>query len=128
MLQLEDQESSHSATIDNLRLDHKKEIDELREKMKQLKKELKGVLLIVTTIVIKLDFFTISKVAPKSNQSPCTIVHGLWPDFIKIEKERICHFYNLISLHVHVHVQMYYHYFCYFRERGEIGSTSHRTA
>ncbi|XP_019849807.1 PREDICTED: golgin subfamily A member 1-like isoform X2 [Amphimedon queenslandica] len=39
--QLEDQESSHSATIDKLRLDHKKEIDELREQMKQLKKELK---------------------------------------------------------------------------------------
>ena len=31
----------------------------------------------------KLDFLQIFKVAPKSGQSPCTIVHGLWPNFGK---------------------------------------------
>ena len=42
----------------------------------------------------KLDFLQIFKVAQKSGQSPCTIVHGLGPNFAKIEKERILHFYN----------------------------------
>ena len=42
----------------------------------------------------KLDFLWIFKVAPKSGKSPCTIVHGLWPNFTKNEKERILHFYN----------------------------------
>ena len=42
----------------------------------------------------KLDFLRIFKVAQKSGQSPCTIVHGLGPNFAKIEKERILHFYN----------------------------------
>ena len=42
----------------------------------------------------KLDFLWIFKVALKSVQRPCTIVHGLWPNFIKNEKERILHFYN----------------------------------
>ena len=42
----------------------------------------------------KLDFLLIFKVAPKSDQSPCTIVHGLGPNFIKNEKEKIPHFYN----------------------------------
>ena len=42
----------------------------------------------------KLDFLEIFKVAPKSDQSPCTIVQGLWPNFAKNEKERILHFYN----------------------------------
>ena len=41
----------------------------------------------------KLDFKKNFKVAPKSGQSPCTIVQGLQPNFIKNEKERICHFY-----------------------------------
>ena len=41
-----------------------------------------------------LDFLRIFKVTQKSGQSPCTIVHGLGPNFIKMEKERICHFYN----------------------------------
>ena len=41
----------------------------------------------------KLDFLQIFKVAPKSGQSPCTIVQGLQPNFIKNEKERILHFY-----------------------------------
>ena len=41
----------------------------------------------------KLDFLQIVKLAQKSSQSPCTIVHGLWPNFMKIEKERILHFY-----------------------------------
>ena len=39
-----------------------------------------------------LEFLKIFKVAPKSGQRPCTIVHGLWPNFMKNEKERICHF------------------------------------
>ena len=42
----------------------------------------------------KLDFLQIFKVAPKSGQTPCTIVQGHWPNFIKNEKERILHFYN----------------------------------
>ena len=42
----------------------------------------------------KLDFLKIFKVAQKSGQSPCTIVHGLGPNFMKNEKERIFHFYN----------------------------------
>ena len=38
----------------------------------------------------KLDFLQIFKVTPKSGQSPCTIVQGLWPDFwatLKIHKK-----------------------------------------
>ena len=31
----------------------------------------------------KLDFLQIFEVAPKSGQSPCTIVHGLKPNFVK---------------------------------------------
>ena len=42
----------------------------------------------------KLDFLWIFKVAPKLGQRPCTIVQGLWPNFIKNDKERILHFYN----------------------------------
>ena len=42
----------------------------------------------------KLDFLRIFKVAQKLGQSPCTIVHGLGPNFMKNEKERILHFYN----------------------------------
>ena len=42
----------------------------------------------------KLDFLKKFKVAPKFDKSPCTIVHGLRPNFIKNEKERILHFYN----------------------------------
>ena len=45
-------------------------------------------------IPITIGFLRIFKVAPKSGQSPCTIVQGLWPNFMKIEKERILHFYN----------------------------------
>ena len=41
----------------------------------------------------KLDFLLIFKAAQKSDKSPCTIVQGHWPNFIKIEKERIPHFY-----------------------------------
>ena len=37
-------------------------------------------------ISIKFEFFTIFKVAPKSGKSPCTIVHGLGPNFVKNEK------------------------------------------
>ena len=42
----------------------------------------------------KLDFSRIFKVAQKSGQSPCTIVHGLQQNFGKNEKERILHFNN----------------------------------
>ena len=42
-----------------------------------------------------LDFLKNFKVAPKSGQSPCTIVQGLWPNFIKNEKERILRFYYI---------------------------------
>ena len=46
-------------------------------------------------IPIKIRFFLqIFKVAPKSGKSPCTIVQGLWPNFMKIEKEEVLHFYN----------------------------------
>ena len=45
-------------------------------------------------IPIKIGFLKNFKVAPKSGQSPCTIVHGLRPNFVKNEKERICHFNN----------------------------------
>ena len=34
-------------------------------------------------IPIKIGFFTNFEVAQKSGQSPCTIVHSLWPNFIK---------------------------------------------
>ena len=40
----------------------------------------------------KLDFLQIFKVVQKSGQSPCTIVHGLRPNFMKNDKERIFHF------------------------------------
>ena len=45
-------------------------------------------------IPIKIGFFTNFKVAPKSGQRPCTIVHGLGPNFIKNHSERILNFYN----------------------------------
>ena len=41
-----------------------------------------------------LDFLQIFKVAPKSGQSPCTIVQGHESNFAKNEKLRILHFYN----------------------------------
>ena len=34
-------------------------------------------------IPIKFGFLKKFKVAPKSGQRPCTIVQGLWPNFIK---------------------------------------------
>ena len=40
-------------------------------------------------IPIKIGFL---KVAQKSAQSPCTIVHGLGPNFMKNNKKRILHF------------------------------------
>ena len=46
-------------------------------------------------IPIKIGFFMNFKVAQKSGQSPCTIVHGPWPNFMKNEKERILHFYYI---------------------------------
>ena len=38
------------------------------------------VMYIMCVILIKTGFF---KVTPKSGQTPCTIVQGLWPNFIK---------------------------------------------
>ena len=49
-------------------------------------------------IQIKIGFFT-NKVAPKSGQSHCTIVQGLWPKFIKHCKGRILHFYNFSDVY-----------------------------
>ena len=34
-------------------------------------------------IPIKIGYFTIFLVAPKSDQIPCTIVQGHWPNFAK---------------------------------------------
>ena len=34
-------------------------------------------------ILIKIVFLRIFKVAQKSGQSPSTIVHGHWPNFVK---------------------------------------------
>ena len=45
-------------------------------------------------IPIKIGFLQIFKVAQKSGQGLCTIVHGLGPNFTENEKERILHFYN----------------------------------
>ena len=45
-------------------------------------------------IPINFEFFMIFNIAKKSGPSPCTIVHGLWPNFAKNEKERILHFNN----------------------------------
>ena len=42
----------------------------------------------------KLDFLEIFKLAQKLGQRPCTIVQGLWPNFIKNQKVKILHFYN----------------------------------
>ena len=44
-------------------------------------------------ILIKIGFFTNFKVTQKSGQTPCTIVQGLGPNFVKNEKERFHHFY-----------------------------------
>ena len=38
---------------------------------------------ILSEFRLKLDFLRIFKVAQKSGQSPCTIVHGLGPNFAK---------------------------------------------
>ena len=43
----------------------------------------------------KLDFLRIFKVAPKSDENPCTIVQSRWSNFDKNEKLRILHFYNI---------------------------------
>ena len=49
---------------------------------------------ILSGIQLKLDFLQNFKVAQKSVKSPCTIVHGLWPNFIKLDLEKILRFYN----------------------------------
>ena len=47
-------------------------------------------------IPIKIGFFTnFFKVAQKLGQSPCTIVQGHWPNFIKNGKVRLLHFYYI---------------------------------
>ena len=46
-------------------------------------------------IPIKFRFLRFFKVAPKSGQSPCTIVQGCWPNFAKNVKLRILSFYNI---------------------------------
>ena len=48
-----------------------------------------------------MDFLRIFKVAQKSGQSPCTIVHGLGPNLIKNGKERILHFYLIKYTHTY---------------------------
>ena len=53
-------------------------------------------------IPIKIGFFTNFKVAQKLGQSPCTIVQGHWPNFIKNGKERILDFYNFFLMYIHV--------------------------
>ena len=58
---------------------------------------------------LKLDFLRILKVTQKFGQSPCTIVQGLWPNFIKNEKERILHFY-----YISWYMYLYLYYFCKF--------------
>ena len=45
-------------------------------------------------ILIKIGFLRNFTVAPKPGESPSTIVHGLWPNFMKNGKGRILHFYN----------------------------------
>ena len=45
-------------------------------------------------ISIKIGFLKIFKVAQKSGQNPCSIVHGFGSNFVKNEKERILHIYN----------------------------------
>ena len=50
-------------------------------------------------IPIKIGFFLqIFKVSQKSGPRPCTIVHGLGPDFIENDYERILRFYNYIHV------------------------------
>ena len=47
-------------------------------------------------IPIKIEFFyECLNVSQKSDQSSCTIVQGLWPNFAKNGKERILHFYYI---------------------------------
>ena len=50
----------------------------------------------------KLDFLRIFKVAQKLGQSPCTIVQGHWPNFVKNDYERIFHFNNFSDIYIHV--------------------------
>ena len=45
-------------------------------------------------IPIKIGFFTNFKVTQKFDKTPCTIAHGLRPNFIKNDKERFLHFYK----------------------------------
>ena len=55
-------------------------------------------------IPIKIRFFMNFEVAPKFDKTPCTIVHGLRPDFIKNDLERILHFYNFFDTYTCSHV------------------------
>ena len=45
----------------------------------------------------------ILKLIAKLSKSPCTIVHGHWPNFAKIEKEK---FFFLYFFLIHIHVLM----------------------
>ena len=58
----------------------------------------------IELIPIKIGFFVTFKVAQKSGQSPCTIVHGLGPNFIKNDKERILYFYNFF-LYIYMYLR-----------------------
>ena len=51
-----------------------------------------------------LDFLRIFKVAQKSGQSPCTIVHGLGPNFTKNEKKKILYFNNFYDTYTYTYV------------------------
>ena len=54
-------------------------------------------------IPIKIGFLRNFKVAPKPGESPCTIVHGLWPNFMKNGNGRIPFLYFFL---IHIHVLM----------------------
>ena len=55
-------------------------------------------------IPIKIGFLQIFEVSPKSGQTPCTIVQGHWPNFIKNDWKRILHF--------HIFFRCIYMYIC----------------
>ena len=48
-------------------------------------------------IPIKIRFLKNFEVVQKSGQTPCTVVQGCWPNFIKNGKMRILHFYYIFQ-------------------------------
>ena len=56
----------------------------------------------------KLDFLQIFKVAQKLGQRPCTIVHGLGPNFIKMARREFSIFRIFL---IHIHVLMFFRKF-----------------